>query len=226
MASSAAEDYLKQILLLERRGPDGARVSTGALAQALDVSPGSVTAMTKQLAEQGLASYERYAGVSLSEAGRRVATGVLRRHRLLELFLVQVVGMDWSEVHDEAERLEHHVSERLLARLDEMLGYPVVDPHGDPIPNAEGELEETRSLTLLEAPLDTPHRVVRVADQDQAFLKLLSRIGIGLDERVVVSMRDEAADAVLVLVGDDPTPHGLGSRAASKIRVAPSESAR
>jgi DtxR family Mn-dependent transcriptional regulator len=221
MATSAAEDYLKQILLLEQENEEGKRVSTGALAQALGVSPGSVTAMVKQLAEQGLAGYERYAGVELSEEGRRVATGVLRRHRLLELFLVQVVGMDWSEVHDEAERLEHHVSERLLARLDEMLGFPVADPHGDPIPSAEGELEETRSLSLLEAPLDKPHRVVRVADQDQAFLKLLNRIGIALGARVLVSMRDEAADAVLLLVGDDPTPHGLGSRAASKIHVAP-----
>ena len=219
MATSAAEDYLKQILLLERGGAKGQRVSTGALARALEVSPGSVTAMIKQLAEQRLARYERYAGVTLTGEGRRVATSVLRRHRLIELFLVQVVGMDWSEVHEEAERLEHHVSERLLARLDEMLDYPLVDPHGDPIPSADGELEETRSVSLLEAPLDTPHRVARVADQDQAFLKLLSRIGIGLGERVVVSMRDEAADAVLVLVGDDPTPHGLGSRAASKIHV-------
>ena len=129
--------------------------------------------------------------------------------------------MDWSEVHDEAERLEHHVSDKLLARLDEMLGFPLVDPHGDPIPGPDGELEETRSLSLLEAPLEVPHRVVRVADQDQAFLKLLNRIGIALGEQLTVSMRDEAADAVLVLVGNDPTPHGLGSRAASKIRVAP-----
>ena len=107
-----------------------------------------------------------------------------------------------------------------MARVDELLGFPQVDPHGDPIPSAEGELAETRSVSLLEAPLGTPQRVVRVADQDQAFLKLLSRIGIGLGERVLVSMRDEAADAVQVLVGDDPTPHGLGSRAASKIHVA------
>ena len=120
----------------------------GQLAAALDVVPGTATTMVKALAESGLVRYEPYAGVRLTPAGDKLAALVLRRHRLIELFLVQVMGMSWAEVHDEAEHLEHAVSERLIERMDEMLGHPSVDPHGDPIPNADGGVQE-RALSLV-----------------------------------------------------------------------------
>src|SRR5262245_66377076 len=110
----------------------------GQLAASLGVTPGTATAMVKTLAESGLVKYEPYSGVALSKAGRKLAARVLRRHRLVELFLVQVMGLPWEEVHDEAELLEHVVSERLIDRMDEMLGRPEVDPHGDPIPDPDG----------------------------------------------------------------------------------------
>ena len=120
---------------------DGTLVPMGQLASALGVVPGTATTMVKTLAESGLVRYEPYAGVRLTAAGEKLAALVLRRHRLIELFLVQVMGMSWTEVHDEAEHLEHAVSDRLIDRIDEMLGRPAVDPHGDPIPDPEGTLD-------------------------------------------------------------------------------------
>ena len=152
MATSTVEDYLKAILIEEQRSPD-TLVTTGRIATAIEVAPGTATSMVKTLAESGLVSYEPYSGVRLTQEGRRLATHVLRRHRLVELFLVQVLEMDWSEVHEEAERLEHAVSERLLERMDEMLGSPSVDPHGDPIPDAAGRLEEPELPSLTSCPV-------------------------------------------------------------------------
>ena len=164
MPTSTVEDYLKCILLegQERRG---SRVTTGQIASALSVAPGTVTSMVKALAKSGLVSYEPYSGVELTREGRELATHVLRRHRLIELFLVEVMGVDWSEVHAEAELLEHAVSDRLIDRMDEMLGRPAVDPHGDPIPDARGRLEETTAASLVGCPLAQALRVVRVTDQ-------------------------------------------------------------
>src|ERR1044071_3228984 len=127
MPTSTVEDYLKCILL-EQRDPESL-VSMGQISAALKVAPGTVTAMVKTLADSGLVTYEPYSGVRLTPAGRTLAVHVLRRHRLLELFLVQIVGLDWSEVHPEAEQLEHAVSERVIDRIDELLGHPAVDPH-------------------------------------------------------------------------------------------------
>jgi DtxR family Mn-dependent transcriptional regulator len=137
MPTSTVEDYLKCIYREERQSA-GELVSTGRIAVALKVSPGTVTAMMKTLTDSGLVVYTPYMGVKLTESGVKLATHVLRRHRLVELFLVKVMEMDWSEVHQDAEILEHAVSERLIARMDEMLGRPVVDPHGDPIPTWSG----------------------------------------------------------------------------------------
>ena len=130
MPTSTVEDYLKCILAAQQRRPESL-VTMGEIGSALGVAPGTVTAMVKTLAESGLVAYEPYSGVRLSEAGERLATHVLRRHRLIELFLVEKMGYDWSEVHDEAERLEHAVSERVIDRIDELLGRPSVDPNGD-----------------------------------------------------------------------------------------------
>ena len=153
MPTSTVEDYLKCILTAQQRQP-GTLVTMGQIGAALGVAPGTVTAMVKTLAESGLVAYEPYSGVRLSEAGARLATHVQRRHRLIELFLVRKMGYDWSEVHDEAERLEHAVSDRLIERIDEMLGHPSADPHGDPIPDREGTLPASsgRDAARLPAP--------------------------------------------------------------------------
>ncbi|MEP7009830.1 MAG: metal-dependent transcriptional regulator [Acidobacteriota bacterium] len=217
MATSTVEDYLKHILLAEEREPD-ARVSMGHVAAALGVSPGTVTAMMKTLADGGLVEYEPYSGVRLSAPGRQLATHVLRRHRLIELFLVEVMKMDWSEVHAEAEHLEHAVSDRLIERMDEMLGFPSVDPHGDPIPDSHGVVRKPDHQSLLLCPLGLPLRVARVADQSRDFLRLLERRGLKPGSPLVVESREEAADAVtLKLAAGEPLT--LGFRAASKIFV-------
>ena len=147
----------------------------GQLASALGIAPGTATTMVKALAESGLVSYEPYNGVRLTSAGEKLAARVLRRHRLIELFLVQVMGMNWDEVHDEAEQMEHMVSDRLIERIDEMLGRPEVDPHGDPIPTADGPRAQHELETLLTCPLSAPVTVARVTDQDAAFLRFIER---------------------------------------------------
>jgi DtxR family Mn-dependent transcriptional regulator len=219
MPTSTVEDYLKCILAEQQRSP-GALVTMGQVASALGVAPGTVTAMVKTLADSGLLSYEPYSGVLLTDHGRQLAAHVLRRHRLIELFLVAVLGMDWSEVHAEAELLEHAVSDRLIERMDEMLGHPAVDPHGDPIPDAHGEVHEPVLPTLLACPLDAPVQVARVGDQSRDFLLLLERRRLKPGSRLRVTSRDEAADTVEIrLEGGEEL--SLGFRAASKILVDP-----
>jgi DtxR family Mn-dependent transcriptional regulator len=215
--TSTVEDYLKCILVEGQRG-SGELVSMGRIATALGVAPGTVTSMVKTLAGSGLVAYEPYSGVSLTAAGRKLATHVLRRHRLIELFLVEVLGLDWSEVHAEAELLEHAVSDGLIARIDEMLGRPTVDPHGDPIPDSEGVLEEPDSASLLRCPVPGRVRVVRVTDQRPSFLQLVEREGLKPGRRIDVRSRDEAADTI-ELVKEDGGRLNLGLRAASRIQV-------
>ena len=217
MATSTVEDYLKCILLAEQH-KEGALVTMGQIAGALDVAPGTVTSMVKTLAASDLVAYAPYSGVSLTEAGRKLALHVLRRHRLVELFLVQVMGMDWSEVHDDAEHLEHSVSERLIERMDEMLGRPQVDPHGDPIPSAGGEVEDPSLPDLLSCSAGADLKVARVTDQQPEFLQLVEREGLKPGSRLRILGRDEAADTVHLRRGDGATL-SLGFRAASKILV-------
>src|SRR6266536_6272124 len=150
LPSSTVENYLKAIDRGQSAPTGNARQdSMGHVAAALSVTPGTATTMVKALAESGLVEYEPYSGVRLTRAGRRLAALVLRRHRLVELFLVQVMGLRWDEVHDEAELLEHVVSDRLIDRMDEMLGRPDADPHGDPIPDAEGVVKTQEAQNLL-----------------------------------------------------------------------------
>src|SRR5262245_62767935 len=152
--SSTVENYLKAIYQGQSSLPeDGRLVPMGQVAAALRVTPGTATTMVKALAESGLAEYEPYSGVRLSAAGEKLAGLVLRRHRLVELFLVQVMGMKWDEVHDEAEQLEHVVSDRLIERIDEMLGHPTQDPHGDPIPGPDGAMAQRHFDSLLTCPI-------------------------------------------------------------------------
>jgi DtxR family Mn-dependent transcriptional regulator len=216
MATSTVEDYLKHILLAQ--GPSEGLVNMGQIAAALGVAPGTVTAMVKTLSDGGLVVYEPYSGVRLTPAGRQLAAHVLRRHRLIELFLVEVLGLNWSEVHAEAERLEHAVSDRLIERIDEMLGHPEADPHGDPIPTRHGELAEPARQSLADCPLDRDLRVARISDQTAEFLRLVEREGLMPGSLVRVTHRDEAADTVSLSRADGSRLE-LGERAASKIQV-------
>ncbi|REJ75066.1 MAG: metal-dependent transcriptional regulator [Acidobacteria bacterium] len=215
--TSTVEDYLKCVLVQQQGGAD--LVSMGQIASRLDVAPGTVTAMMKTLAESGLVEYEPYSGVRLTAAGRRLGMHVLRRHRLIELFLVQVIGLDWSEVHAEAELLEHAVSDRLIERIDEMLDFPSVDPHGDPIPDRSGVLEEDSAHTLASAPTGTALEVARVADQSSDFLREMERMGLVPGAAVRVMERQEVTDALRLEVGEAATSLTLGLRAAAKIFV-------
>ena len=217
MATSTVEDYLKCILLEGQKRP-GALVTMGQIAAALQVAPGTVTSMVKALAKSGLVAYEPYSGVELTEGGRDLAIHVLRRHRLIELFLVRVLGIDWTEVHAEAEQLEHAVSDRVIERMDEMLGRPSVDPHGDPIPDAAGRFAESRSGSLVDCPRGRSVRVVRVLDQRPEFLQLAEREGLMPGSELTVLSGDQAADTVVVAAADGREV-SLGYRAASKIQV-------
>jgi DtxR family Mn-dependent transcriptional regulator len=217
--SQTVENYLKTIYLAQAAvAPDDGLVPMGQIATALDVAPGTATTMIKALAESGLVHYEPYMGVRLTKAGERLASRVSRRHRLIELFLVKQLGMSWAEVHDEAEHLEHAVSDRLIERIDELLGHPSVDPHGDPIPSPEGTLPQPAYVDLLSAPVGVPLVVRRVIDQDAAFLRFAESHGLVPGGQVTIDSRDAASDGVVVRSSAGSVT--LGTRAATKILVA------
>jgi DtxR family Mn-dependent transcriptional regulator len=216
LPSQTVENYLKTIYLAQSNQGSNDLVPVGQLAAALGVVPGTATTMMKTLAESGLVRYEPYVGVRLTKAGEKLASLVLRRHRLIELFLVKVLGMSWAEVHDEAEHLEHAVSERLIDRIDEMLGRPEVDPHGDPIPTAEGRMPRPEYVDLLTAPLATSLVVARVIDQDPDFLRFLEQRQLIPGSLVTIESREPFSDAVQLRA-----PSGnivsIGVRAAAKV---------
>jgi len=204
--TEAQEDYLKQVLLLgsDSKGTDRLEdtrpVSTQSLANQMQVKPASVTGMLKKLAELGLVEYEAYRGVRLTRAGYKVALEVLRHHRLLEAYLHQALGYGWEEVHVEAEKLEHHISEAFEARIAEWLGHPARDPHGDLIPNAALELppaSPNRCLATLEE--GSRGLVARVATQDQDMLNLLAHLGLKPGASLV--LLEQAAEGSRIQVG-------------------------
>ena len=218
LPSSTVENYLKAIYQGQSSlASDQRLVPMGQVATALGVTPGTATTMVKALAESGLAEYEPYSGVRLSAAGEKLAGLVLRRHRLVEAFLVEVMGMSWAEVHDDAEQLEHVVSDRLIERIDAMLGHPTHDPHGDPIPDPHGAIAQRHLDNLLTCPLNTPLRVTRIADQDPAFLRFIEQNSLKPGQSIAVETRDAAADSVVLRAKDRTLT--IGARAASKLLV-------
>lgn len=216
LPSQTVENYLKTIYLAQASRASAELVPVGQLAASLGVVPGTATTMVKALAESGLVRYEPYAGVRLTKAGEKLASLVLRRHRLVELFLVKVLGMSWAEVHDEAELLEHAVSERLIDLIDEMLGRPEVDPHGDPIPTAEGRMPRPDSVDLLTAPVATPLVVTRVIDQDPGFLRFAEQHRLMPGCTVTIDAREANSDAVRIRAESGDLV-SIGGRAAAKI---------
>ena len=214
--TSAIEDYAKAIYALEGRGSKAA-VSTNALAERLGVTPASASGMVKRLGELGLVEHRPYRGVSLTEAGTRVALEVIRHHRLLELYLVETLGVPWDRVHDEAEVLEHVLSDELEELIAAKLGDPTHDPHGDPIPTRELTIEEraTRSLQAL-SPGDRG-RFTRVSDSDPEMLRFLSRRGIAPGDALEVVDKQPFDGPLFVRFGDQV--HVLGGALARAMRV-------
>jgi DtxR family Mn-dependent transcriptional regulator len=213
--SAAVQDYAKAIYALEQR--DGAAVSTNALAERLDVTPASASGMVRRLGEMGLVSHMPYRGVQLTPDGVRVALEVLRHHRLLELYLATSLDVPWDRVHDEAEVLEHVLSEELEALIAAKLGHPTRDPHGDPIPTAELEIEEEPTERLADQLPGAAGRFVRVSDSDPAMLRYLAERGIAPGDGFEVVDRQPFDGPVFVRFGTDV--HVLGGALAAAMRV-------
>jgi DtxR family transcriptional regulator, Mn-dependent transcriptional regulator len=180
------EDYLKTIYEI---GRGTVAVATNDIAQRLNIAPASVSGMVRRLADQGLLGYERYRGVTLTDAGRRAALRTIRRHRIIESYLSKALEYPWDRVHDEAERLEHAASDELVDRMAKAIGEPVVDPHGAPIPSREGLVDETVYLTLDELGVGYGARVVRVSDDDPEMLRYLAELEIIPGAEIVVVSR-------------------------------------
>ena len=217
MVTLTIENYVKTIyqICLEC---DGRPAATGHLAAALSVSPGTVTSMLKTLDDSGLAEYRPYEGVRLTASGKTLALRVLRRHRLIELFLVQTLGLSWDEVHDEAENMEHAISDFLVDRVDQFLGFPSSDPHGDPIPRADGTVDSVTRQSLVQWQVGQPFQLVRVLDQSPAFLRYLSDSGLQLGATGELASTCPEANVLTVVVGGGETT--LSCDAAAKLLVA------
>ena len=214
--TEAVEDYAKALHALAKRS-DGP-VTTSSLAERLGVSPGSVTAMLKRMGEMGLVEHEPYRGATLTGEGERVALEVIRHHRLLESYLTDVLGMPWDRVHDEAEVLEHYISEELEERIAAALGDPRHDPHGDPIPDRELEVEAEPAVPLAEIEVGGAGILARVSDSDPAMLRFLAERGIRPGAQVRVHDREPFGGSVSIEV--DGEPHAIGAELARRMLIA------
>ena len=210
----AMEDYLKTIY---RLAEDGQRVTTQAIAERLEVAAPSVTGMIKRLAELKLVDHQRYRSVRLTAAGQKAALEVVRHHRLLELYLAEALGYSWDEVHEEAERLEHTISEEFEARIDAALGYPTIDPHGDPIPSLAGTVPPVASDRLSTLNAGESATVSRVTADDSDKLRYLGSIGLYPDARVELLERLPFDGPLRLRVNDEE--HFLGAELAESIHI-------
>ena len=212
--TAAMEDYLKAVY---RLGADGGEVTTQRLAEDLGVSGPSVTNMVKRLDGLGLLRHARYHGVELTVPGERIALEVVRHHRLLEQYLVETLGFGWDEVHAEAERLEHHLSEALEARLDAALGHPTVDPHGDPIPTREGTVAGGGDRCLLDLEPRERAVIARVSDRDPEQLRYLGELGLRPGIPIILLERLPFEGPIRIGVGN--AEHIIGRPLAAAVRV-------
>jgi DtxR family Mn-dependent transcriptional regulator len=217
LASLTIENYVKTIYQICVRQSDQP-AATGQIATALGVSPGTVTSMLKTISESGLAAYTPYEGVCLTDAGRALALRVLRRHRLIELFLAKTLDLSWDEVHEEAENMEHAVSDRLIDRIDAFLEFPATDPHGDPIPKADGTVTAAQAHSLADWQVGQGFRLVRVLDQSPEFLRYLSDRGLPLGTEGTVDENCDSAGIVTVTIREKPIT--LSRKVAGKLLVA------
>lgn len=201
MPSATVEDYIKQIYLEEQR-KEADYVSMGIIAQSLSVAPGTATAMVKSLAASELVDYQPRKGVSLTLEGRTLALRMIRRHRLTEVFLVNTLGLNWGEVHDEAERLEHALSDRVLEALDAFLKHPETDPHGAPIPREDGTYLPHPVQDLTQCPLNKPMRIARVSTEQPEFLDFLETHNLMPGNKITLRTRSEVSESLTM---DTPT---------------------
>lgn len=220
--TSVAQDYIKVVWGLQEWSD--APVTTKDLAERLGVGPSTVSETVRRLVSQGLLDHERYGAIHLTEQGRRHALDMVRRHRLIETFLVQHLGYTWDEVHDEAEVLEHAVSDLMVHRIDEALGHPTCDPHGDPIPSANLALTQPAALTLTVLPEGATGTVARISDDDPDVLRYFADLGFGLDAHVRVHARRDAIGVIDVLWAPTNNPNHLteltlGLRAADAVWI-------
>jgi DtxR family Mn-dependent transcriptional regulator len=216
MPSLTVENYVKTIYLLAQAADAGA-VATGQIATSLGVLPGTVTSMLKTLDDSSLATYTPYEGVRLTPAGRALALRVLRRHRLIEQFLSQTLQLPWDEVHEEAEHMEHAVSDALVDRIDAYLGYPTTDPHGDPIPQPDGTIAAAADRSLADCAAGEAFRLARVADQSPEFLRYLSQAGLEIGAAGSMVAHEPARDRVTISVAGERKT--LSGEAARKLMV-------
>lgn len=213
--TAPVEDYLKAIYEFER---DGHAAATTDIAQRLAIAPASVSGMVQRLADQGLVEYERYRGVRLTASGRRAALRTIRRHRVIEAYLVKALGYGWDGVHEEAERLEHAASDTLIDRMAAAIGEPMTDPHGAPIPTREGTIDETPHQSLADVAIGARARVVRVGDEDPGMLRYLDSLGLRPGVEVVLTNR-APFDGPLTIEVDSATRQ-VGAALASRVLVA------
>lgn len=214
--SRSVEDYLKAVYALNERGE---AAGTSQLAQALEVQPASVSGMIRRLAEDGLLEHEPYRGVRLTRLGNREALRVLRRHRIIESYLVQHLGFGWDNVHDEAERLEHAASDDLVDRMAEAMGNPATDPHGAPIPTRSGEIDPTPYPRLDEVAAGTLVTVRSVSDQDPARLRYFESVSLVPGARAFVQQSGTDGKKVAVLMEGDSEPLTMKARVARRVTV-------
>jgi DtxR family Mn-dependent transcriptional regulator len=214
MPSEPVENYLKSIFEIhEAKG----KVTTSSLSEKLSVSPPSVSEMIQRLAEEGVLLHTPYREVDLTDKGRKMALKIIRRHRLWELFLVQVLNYKWDEIHDEAERLEHSTSDLLEQRLDEALGYPTRDPHGHVIPSREGEIDPAPSQRLSACPPGATVVVSHVSDENPQILQYMSKLGITIEKPITIREQMEFDGSMLVEI--DGKEHFVSSRLAQQVFV-------
>jgi DtxR family Mn-dependent transcriptional regulator len=216
--TQAMEDYLKSVYRLQTA--DGS-VSTQRLAEDLRISGPSVTNMVKRLHDLCLVEYAPYHGVRLTPSGQKIALEVIRHHRLLELYLAQTLGYQWDEVHAEAERLEHHVSDELEERMDSALGHPTRDPHGDPIPSRDGEIAAVSPTLLLDLPLHRTAVVARVSDRDAELLRYLGELGVRPGSTIVVVVRSTSGGPLKARIAGKT--YELSYRMAAAVHVGSSQ---
>ena len=215
MITHAMEDYLKAIYLLQKKGVE--KISTSAIAQQMNVSAPSVTAMIRKLTSMGLLDHTSYQGVELTEGGEKIAKEIIRHHRLLELYLVEVMGFTWDKVHDEADNLEHVISEEFEEKMSEVLGNPTTDPHGHAIPTKDGNLKEVPYEPLAEIDSGSDVRVRRVNDDNPEMLRYLADLGLVPGAPVSVVTKEPFGGPLRLKVAQ--TEHYIGREVACNIFV-------
>ncbi len=198
MPSEQIEDYLKNIYKIQSL--EG-KVSTSSLSDTLQISPASVSEMVKKLAHKGSLMHTPYKGVKLTESGKRAALKIVRKHRLWEMFLVEILHFGWEEIHEEAEKFEHIMTDKMEDKIDEVLGSPSIDPHGHPIPNKNGTIKNVRAVPLNDVEEETTARVVRVNDANAELLRYASSIGISLNKKIVVKRRIKFDSSLIIRIG-------------------------